>query len=247
MMRSRLLFTLWAISFALPLLGATPSAYPAPIVVVYPLTQTGGTTADAGSNIAILLATKLGQLGGITVKPYTPGTQRPQYLENAIKEDADYYVTGFLTPLGSEISMISQVVSTHSGSVVYSTSVSASTYADAAGQADLLHDAILRHAGRGLAALDAPPPAPSSTPEPDRSKGVDITKALRHRQRATPAPSPSPTAAASVSGASSVALAAHARTLVVEIGGDGDAATRAALGADLSKALVRHGIASGYL
>jgi hypothetical protein len=229
---------------AVTLLGASTNALPQPTVVVYPLTQTGGMAADAGSNIAILLATKLEQLGGITIKPYTAGTLRPQYLENALKEDADYYITGFLTPVGSEISMISQVVSTHSGSVVFSTTIAARTYADAAGQADLLHDAILRHAGRGLAALDAPPPPPSSTPEPSaNSGGVNILKALGHHEKSTAAPSPAPSGAT----ASPPPATVHARTLVVEVGGDGDAGTRTSLGLDFSKALSRRGYPSGYL
>jgi hypothetical protein len=225
---------------ALPLLGAAPSGYPPPIVVVYPLTLTStATSSDAGSNIALLLATKLGQLGGITVKPFTPGTERPLYLENAIKESADYYVTGFLTPLGSEVSMISQVVSTHSGSVVYSTTITARTYADAAGQADLLHDAIIRHAGRGLPALDAPPPAPSSSPSSDvSSSGVNLTKALRRHQRTTPAESPAP---------SQVALASRPRTVVVEVSGDSDSATRTSVGVALSKALAHQGFTGGYV
>ena len=64
------------------LLGAiTPLS--APIVVVYPLTITGGLKSDAGANMATLFATKLAQAGDIIVKPYTPGTERPQFLEGA--------------------------------------------------------------------------------------------------------------------------------------------------------------------
>ena len=232
-----------AVALALPLVAASPSAFPPPVVVIYPLTQTSGVANEEGSNIAILLATKITELGGVTVKPPTPGTERAQFLDNALKEDADYYITGFLTPLGSEVSMITQVVSTHSGSVVYSSSIAAKTYADAAGQADLLHAAILRHAGRALAALDAPPPAPSGTPEPNPSaKGVDLTKALRHR-KAGPAPSPTGAAVAAAAGAP----AAPYRTAVVRVGGDVDAASSASFAQDLARALAGRGFASGYL
>jgi hypothetical protein len=234
----------WLVAaLALPLLGAAPSTFPPPVVVIYPLTQTSGVAAEEGSNIAILLATKITELGGVTVKPPTPGTERAKFLENALSQDADYYITGFLTPLGTEISMITQVVSTRSGSVVYSTSISAKTYADAEGQADLLHAAILRHAGRALAALDAPPPEPSGTPAPNPSaKGVDLTKALRHRSAA---PAASASAAVAVAGAQPTA--APYRTAVVEIGGDFDAALRTPFGEDLSRAFAGRGFASGYL
>ncbi len=105
---------------ALPLFGAAPAGYAPPVVVVYPLTTSGATTKnDAGADIAVLLANRLAQLGGLTVKPYTPGTQRADYLSAALKEGADYYVTGFLAPVGAEVSIIVQVVSTSSGTIVY--------------------------------------------------------------------------------------------------------------------------------
>lgn len=198
----------------LMLLGASLSLSP-PIVVVYPLTSTGAVDVSAGGNIALLLATKLGELGGVTVKPSTPGTERPKFLDAALALGADYYITGFLTPLGADNSLITQVVSTHSGSVVFSTTAVVRTYADAVAQADPIREAILRHAGRGLAALDAPPPAPSSSPAPDNASGVNITRALRKRPKATPLPrtpppSPGPSGPANAASRGTTALPAAA-------------------------------------
>ncbi len=217
-----------ALALALPLLGAS-GGFPAPSVVVYPITSTGPTDPAAGGNIALLVATKFTQLGGVTVKPPTPGTERAHYLDAALALGADYYVTGFLTPLGNDNSLITQVVSTHSGSVVFSTTASVRTYTDAVAQADTLRDAILRHAGRGLAALDAPPPRPSSSPPSATSEGnVNITKALRKRAKATRAPTSSAAALSTASAPSSSATPATAATIAVTPAGPSAAPARTA-------------------
>jgi hypothetical protein len=182
----------------LALVGADVSPFPAPVVVVYPLTGTGGTPADVGGNVAILLSTKLAQLGGLTVKPFTPGTERAAYLTSAIQQGADYYITGYLTPVGADVSLIAQVVSTHSGSIVYSTSSIVKTYGDVLGQADVLREAILRHAGRGFPAVDQPAVVQTDTPPPSATNGVNLTRALGRHDRGQPAPSASPSGAASL-------------------------------------------------
>jgi len=198
LMKTRLRFSLalLALAFVAPLLGAT-SAYGEPGVVVYPITSSGGIDAAAGGNIAVVIATKLTQLGGVNVLPSTPGTERAKYLVAATASGADYYITGFLTPIGSESSLITQVVSTQSGSIIFSATGTVRTYADALAQVDALHTAIVRHAGRGIAAREAAPPVPSSSPPPTASEGsVDIGRALRKRKRGAtsrnPSPSPSP-------------------------------------------------------
>jgi hypothetical protein len=184
---------------AVPLLGAV-DLRPELVVVVYPLTATTGTNPEAGSNVAILFSTRMAEGGGLTIKPPTPGTARADFLEAARKQRADYYITGYLTPLGEDISMLAQVVSTFSGTVVFSTTTVVRTYAEAGGQADVLRDAILRHAGRDQGSADQPAP-PSSTPASGPSEGphegtlANITNLFHHTKKesaATPAPSTTP-------------------------------------------------------
>jgi TolB-like protein len=254
--------------------ASAQSVLSAPVVVVYPFTVgNSGTDAQAGGNVAVLLATRLQSLGGITVKPFTPGTGRPDYLSAAEKENADYYVTGFLTPIGDEVSLITQVVSTYSGSVVWSNSSIIRTYADALGQADPLHAAILSHAGRSLASIGSQPVSSTPAPSSSAGPGVNLTKALRHHRReAAPAPSPSaagvaPLAAASVAPALPraspaapapavtqarapaeavvLAAAAPAGVLVTDVGGSADAALRAYAANSLAAALHRDGRGGG--
>ncbi|MBD5634848.1 MAG: hypothetical protein IAI49_10250, partial [Candidatus Eremiobacteraeota bacterium] len=183
--------------------AAGDSAYPPPIVVVYPFTVSGNTTDPrAGGNVALLLSTRLEQLGGVVVKPFTPGTSRADFLTAAKEQNADYYVTGFITPIGSEVSLITQVVSTYGGTVVWSSTVTIRTYSDALGQADGLRAAIVAHAERGLASLGSQPaPATSAAPSRDAAD-VNLTKALgRHHRNAAASAPPSAAPAAVLSAA----------------------------------------------
>jgi len=204
-MRSRFLVFALLFGFAPCLVAAVASAAPstlaAPVTVVYPFTVSGNADPEAGGRIAILFATELAQSGGITVKPATPGTDRTHYLQAAQALGADYYVTGYLTPLGDEVSLVDQIVSTYSGIVVWSNTTQIKTYAEASGQADLIRAAIIRHAGRTLAALDEPAAVPSSTPPPPSSpkNSGNLSTLFSRKPKATPAPAAAPAASAAPS------------------------------------------------
>jgi hypothetical protein len=252
-MTSWIRFAIAAIALTFATLGASTDPYPAPAVIVYPLTVSGGgdPTGEVGSNIAVLISNKLADLGGLTVKPYLPGTTRAQYLDAALKAGADYYVTGYLTPVGGDVSMIVQIVSTYSGSVVFSTTAVARTYADAVGQADIVRAAILRHAGRAYAAIEAPAPAPSASKAPLATDGnVDLTKALGRHHRApspTAAPTTASSAAPSTSPSKTVAMRRAPSVLVLQTGGNADAQSRTYATNSLSSALRSQGLGGGLL
>lgn len=251
-----LLFALAALLVAGPAVAAV-SALPAPVVVVYPLSVTGSTDPDAGSRLALLFATQLVQEGGITIKPPEPGAKREDYLQAAKDLNADYYITGYVTPVGDSVSLVDQVVSTYSGIVVWSNTTEIRTYAEALGQADLMRSAILRHAGRSLAALDQPAqstPAPSASSNPQQGNFLGIFK---HKQKATPAPSPAgsraPGAAVATAAPGVVAAATHppppqpppsaaGAAIVVAIGGTASESDRSYAATALSQAVARAGL-----
>jgi hypothetical protein len=191
-------FVALALLFSLvPLLGAISPFDP--VVVVYPLTVSGGADPESGSNIAVLIATNLTKHGGLIVRPYPPGTTRAQYLTAARGVGADYYITGFLTTLGDQVSLILQVVSTSSGTIVQSNTAFVRTYGEAAGQSDLLAQIMLQHSGRALSQLDNPQPAPSDSPPPPNQKADEnnFLGLFHHKAKATPSPAPSGPPAAS--------------------------------------------------
>jgi len=182
-----------------PFLGAI-SALPPPVVVVYPLTASGGADPETGASIAVTIAERLSVGGTILVKPYPPGTQRADFQNAAIALGADYYISGFLTPLGDQISMVTQVVSVASGTVITSSTAFVRTYADAGAQADSLHEAILRHAGRALATLDAPP-RQTPAPNPSEKNEANISGLFKKKKKSTPAATPTPVEASDATSA----------------------------------------------
>jgi len=154
-----------AAAMALPLLGATsPVLINAPVVVVYPLVGAQGVASDVGSSVSLILATQISQLGGITVKAAPPGTQQADFLQAARTLGTDYYVSGFVTPLGDKVSVVEQLVSTRSGSVVWSDTTQLSVYGDARASGTQLHDQILSYAGRGFSTLDQAHVVPTAAP-----------------------------------------------------------------------------------
>lgn len=190
-MRFRLLFMLALFASSSLWLGATPSSLGAS-VVVFPLTVNGDAEKDSGNRLAVLIAQQMAE-NGVKVTAPPPGTQRKDFLDVARQLGCEYYVAGFITPLGREVTVVEQVVSTISGTVVYSTSAQLLTYADASGQGALLAGAVLRHAGRGLASLGEAPNA--ATPAPKESNEANLTGIFKRKPKAKPSPSASPAAA----------------------------------------------------
>lgn len=182
-----------------PLLGAAPGVLGAPRVIVYPFTPTGSTIdREASSRIATLIATQMAHGSDLTVLPPRPGTERKDYLDVARAERADYYVSGFISPLGTGVAIIEQLVSTETGVVVYSNTAQVATYAEITNEGDTLRTALLRHSARNLGAFAAPPPA-QTTPTPvPKNQGNDANVSgglggLFKKKRNT-APTPTPTA-----------------------------------------------------
>jgi hypothetical protein len=149
------------------LLAAAPPFTIVPTVVVYPLlANASAVDANAITQIETLLATHIGQGGKVKIIQPTPGIDRQHFLADARSLGADYYVTGFITPIGDGASVIEQAVSTISGTVVFSVSAQITTYAEVADQGDQLREGILARSSRGIVAFEASPPpaAPASQP-----------------------------------------------------------------------------------
>jgi hypothetical protein len=199
--RVRIFSSLALLGSSIAWLGAiSPSFLPPPRVVVFPLTVNGDAQKDAGERLAVLFAQQLAD-NGIKVVPPVPETPRSEFLTAARKLGCDYYVTGFLTPLGAEVSVVEQVVSTTSGTIVASNSAQFLTYSDASGQGAILAKAIFSHAERALASLEEN--APAATPVPKESEPEANLNMLGNIFKHKPKPKPSPTA--TPSGAAPVA------------------------------------------
>ncbi|MDB5029272.1 MAG: hypothetical protein JWO66_2961, partial [Candidatus Eremiobacteraeota bacterium] len=134
----RLLAVVLVAFLGLPLIAATPNSFAIkPVVIVYPFTANGSSIdREASSRLATILATKMANTGTVSVVPPPPGTERKDYLAVARAHNADYYISGYISPLGNGVSMVEQVVSATTGIVVYSQSAQINTYEEAGGQGD---------------------------------------------------------------------------------------------------------------
>lgn len=195
----RLLVVLLVAFLGLPLVAATPppSFYSKPNVIVFPFISNGSSVdREASSRLATIIASSMANTGLVTVTPPPPGTDRKDYLTVSRANKSDYYVAGFISPLGNGVSIVEQVVSTATGIVVFSQSTQLTTYTDAAGQGDDLAAFVSRHANRGFAAIGTPPPAASPTPAASNGPEANIGKLFSRKKKtaATPKPTAAPTA-----------------------------------------------------
>jgi TolB-like protein len=236
---------------ALPLVDADSSLIAKPTVIVYPFTA-GGSSIDreASAQLATIIATQMAATGKVSVIPPPPGTERKDFLIVAREHHADYYVAGFMSALGTGVSLVEQVVSTSSGIIVYSNTIQLTTYADATGQGDELATYIGRHANRALASIGTPPPVAPATAAPTAEAQTNLARLFQRKKKAAPSasakptaaptpaaalltPSPRPSAAPMVAVPVAVAAAtpAAAPIALLPIGGSADAALREAAGA----------------
>ncbi len=168
-----------------------------PIVVIYPFDVQTGTDPRIGSAIAQILAQEMIAAGGINVPAVPQGVKRADFLDNARTAHADFYISGYVTPVGDSAAVVEQVVSVESGVILFSQTAQVSSVADVASQSLLARSQILTFVGRGTESVQTQPsntPAPTSTngaQVPIRGLGSIVNAVFKHKGAAhTPAPGP---------------------------------------------------------
>lgn len=165
---------------AVALLSASVSAAPNHVVVVvYPLTTDGTADPHVGEQIASLIGVDLQTSGSVAIREPSPDVSRQDYLETARGLGADYYLSGFVTKISGQLSVVEQLVSTLSNTTVWSNDARLLTVDDARAQGELVRSAILGHAGRALAAFDpGVKPAPKDAAPENASASAPATVAV---------------------------------------------------------------------
>ena len=184
-----------ALVAAAPPPKATPSPAPAPapaaspvhlpLVVVYPFEASSDIKADVGQRAAELFVQQMNAAGGVDTILSAATVKRADYLNNARKLNADYYVAGYMTPLGEGVSLVEQVVSTQSGTITYGATAQIASFEDATSQAVTIHDAIEEREKSLSAAYAAAQAEATSTPAPKSNEVSrsfsDIAGLFKHR------------------------------------------------------------------
>ena len=180
---------------ATPTPSPTPTPTPAPpTVIIYPFTVNGEADKRAGGKLATLYTREIQLMGGLALKPPpAPSVARKDYLKAAIQNGVDYYLSGYITPLGEQVAVVQQLVSTASGAIIWSSTAQMLTYSDAADQADMVRKMVLAHAGRVEASYQAQ--QTSGTPAPEEhgaQTNIAAILGIFHRMRPGPKPTLAP-------------------------------------------------------
>lgn len=167
-----------------------------PVVMVYPFDVQTGADPRLGQAIAQILAQEMVAAGEISVPPIPQGVKRANFLENARAARADFYISGYVTPVGESAAVVEQVVSVESGVILFSQTAQVTSVADVASQSLLARSQILAFVGRGtenVATQPANTPAPSSTNGanmPISGLGNIVNSVFKRKGGRAPTPAP---------------------------------------------------------
>jgi TolB-like protein len=125
------------------LLGAIPASA-AQTLVIYPFAVTGTVPADLGTQLSDKIAADMRALGGIQVVRGAATVKPADYRASARAAGADFYFTGSITLVFNRYSAIEQVVSTRTGTVVWSVPLQFSTLADLSGEGARIRTEMMR-------------------------------------------------------------------------------------------------------
>lgn len=165
-------------------------------MLVYPFDVQTGVDPKIGTAIAEILAQEMTAAGGLSVLPVPQNVKRPDFLQTARAQKADFYISGYVTPVGYAAAVVEQVVSVDSGVILFSQTAQVQSVADVASQSLLARAQILAFVNRStesIAAQSANTPAPTATNGANmKISGLSsIVDSVFHHKGA-PAPSPSP-------------------------------------------------------
>ena len=142
-----------------------------PSVIVYPFDVQTGADPKIGIAIAQILGQEMVAAGGINVPPVPQGIKRADFLQYAHKANADFYISGYVTPVGDSAAVVEQVVSVESGVILFSQTAQVSSVADVASQSLLARSQILAFVGRGTQNVQT---QSTNTPAPTSTNGAQV-------------------------------------------------------------------------
>jgi TolB-like protein len=178
---------------------APANASQAPVILVYPFDAQSGADPKIGLAIATILAQEMAASGGVTVLNIPQNVKRADFLDYAHSQHADFYLSGYVTPIGEGASVVEQVVSVDSGVILFSQTAQVQSVADVASQSLQARAQILAFVDRST--QDVQPQA-SSTPAPSSTNGAqvpikglsNIVGSVFHHKGSATAATPGPTA-----------------------------------------------------
>ncbi len=158
-------------------------------VLIYPFDTAGELSPKVGVQIAHIFADEFKTLGNFNVLPVPTNIERANFLVNAHTEKADYYIAGYVTPIGQSVAVVTQLVGVESGVILYSQTQEIYGVNDAASLALQCHDALLEISGTkvSVTTTEAPTGAPSAAPTKNGAN-FNVSHLFAHHAAATARP-----------------------------------------------------------
>lgn len=164
-----------------------------PRVLIYPFDATGSLTATFGKQIANIFSAQFTHSGHVTVLPVPTDVARASFLTNARSQKADYYISGYATPIGNSASVVVQVVNVQSGVIVYAQTGEIYGVNDALSLALNAHDAVVQLSGVRVDVTTTESATTAPSPAATNGARFNLGGLFSHHAHSTPGPATSPT------------------------------------------------------
>jgi hypothetical protein len=133
---------------------------------VYPFETPSDVDPRTGGAIANIYTQVMAQAGGLNVLPIPANIRREDWGKYAHSQRADYYVSGYVQPIGAGAAIVARVVDANSEIAVYSATTQIQNVPDIASQALTARTVVLQAAGVNrpdVATQGSPTPAPAAS------------------------------------------------------------------------------------
>ncbi len=188
---------------ATPITAASPTLAPnAPALLVYPFEAPSDVNSKDGATIAQIFTQVIAQGGSVKLLPIPEKIKREDYATFARVQHADYYISGYIQPIGQAAAIVTQIVDVSTGIMVYSTTTQISSVQDVGSQALTARSVILAQSGVDRPAISQ---TGNATPTPSATSGAQLSitdvigglfkgksKASSPKPGETPTPLPKP-------------------------------------------------------
>lgn len=165
-----------------------------PTVLIYPFDAAGGLDAKVGTQVATIFSKEFTTAGKVNVLPVPSGILRADLLTNALAHKADYYITGYVTPIGDSLSVVVQVVSVQSGVIVFAQTAQVYGVNDARSVALDAHDAVLQLSGTSVSVTTTESATAAPSAAATNGAQFSLGHLFSHRGRTAAPVTPRPSA-----------------------------------------------------
>ena len=155
-----------------PKASPTLSGTIVPTVLVYPFEAPSDLDSRYGTAVAQIFAQVMTQTGGVKVLDIPKGIARVDYQKYARVQHADYYISGYIQPIGSAAAIVTQVVDVNSDISKWSATTNINDVNDVASQALTARTVVLEASGVERPEINA---GPANTPTPSASSGASTS------------------------------------------------------------------------